>query len=194
MAKADESPFIWEGDGVTITPPPDDADAGAEIDAEIARIDALLVEDGVSLADAAPSPLYVSRKVLNAEEIRTWARGQGLTALVVAAELHVTIAYSRAPVDWMEMGQPWEEVIEIAAGGPRVVEIFGESAVVLRFASTSLRWRHEELKGEGASWDHMSYSPHITLSYSGVIPEGLTPYQGRIHLGPELFEELKPHA
>lgn len=183
------NPFIWEaGEDVIITPP----EAAGSVQAEIDRIDAVLAAAGGDVfADAGPSSLYVSRKVLNAADLRAWAKAGGLTALVVADELHVTLCYSQRPVDWMEMGSPWEEQIEIPAGGPRVVEIFGDNAVVLRFASASLKWRHDEFVKAGASWDHASYSPHVTLSYSGVIPEGLKPYAGRIHLGPEIFEEIK---
>lgn len=185
-----DNPFIWEGaEGVTITPPPiSDTDP---LQAEIDRIDRLLAEAGVDLGDAGPSTLYVSRKVLNAAEIRTWARAAGLTGLVVADELHVTLCYSHRPVDWMAMGQPWDEEVEIPAGGPRLVEVFGESAVVLRFASSALQWRHEEFVRNGATWDFPEYAPHITLSLSGVIPEGIKPYTGRIKLGPEIFEEVK---
>ena len=183
------SPFIWESDeGVTITPPPADLDP---VQAEIDRIDQLLAAAGVDIGDAGPSSLYVSRKVLNTGDLRTWAKDAGITGLVVADDLHVTICYSTRPVDWMEMGQPWEEEIEIPAGGPRLVEIFGDSAVVLRFASSSLKWRHDEFVRGGASWDFPSYAPHITLSLSGVVPEGIKPYTGRIRLGPEIFEEIK---
>lgn len=183
-----DNPFIWEGDTEVEIVPPVDA-----VQTEIDRIDAvLLAAGGDTFADAAPEPLYVSRRVLNATEIRQWARAAGITSLVVADELHATICYSTRPLDWMAVGQPWEEEIDIPAGGPRVLELFGDGgAVVLRFASSALQWRHKEFKEAGASWDHAEYAPHITLSYSGVIPEGATAYQGRIKLGPEIFEEIK---
>lgn len=182
---ADTNHFIWEAEdmeGMEITNPSD------EVQATIDRIDALLSDDVV---DAAPSSLYVSRKVLNGDEVRKWFSVQGLTDLLDAADLHVTLAYSTTPVDWMEMGQPWDEKIEIVPGGPRIVEVFGEGHIVQRFASSALQWRHDEFKERGASWDWASYAPHITVARGTSIPDGLKPYTGRILLGPEIFEEIK---
>lgn len=185
--------FVYEDDefgteGIEIIPPPEDP--VAELDAEIARVDAILKAAGepVDVADAV-LPLYISRKVLNAEEVLTWAREQGFENLLDPDELHVTQAYSRQPLEWFDVDQSWEEKLEIGAGGPRAIEMFG-SAVVLRFASRSLQWRFEELQRLGASWDWADYKPHVTLSYAGSIPPGAVPYQGRLELGPEIFEEI----
>ncbi|WP_019997268.1 anti-CBASS protein Acb1 family protein [Aureimonas ureilytica] len=141
--------------------------------------------------DATPRPLYVHRKVKNGAEIIAWAKRQGFTSTLEATDLHVTIAFSRAPVDWMAVGESWESEIKIAAGGPRVMEQFGDATVLL-ISSSSLKWRHEEMKEAGASWDHDSYQPHITISYGGAPADlsAVTPYQGEIVLGPEVFEPL----
>ncbi|MEL6101305.1 MAG: phage portal protein [Pseudomonadota bacterium] len=146
-------------------------------------------EDPTRADDAKPMPLYVRRDVLNADEIAAWARGEGFET--VLEDLHVTITYSRVPVDWMKMGEAWDETVEIAPGGPRVMEQFGD-ARVLRFASRSLEWRHEWMKEEGASWDHPEYAPHITISYDANSPDldDVEPYTGRIVLGPEIFEKI----
>lgn len=142
-----------------------------------------------------PATLYVSRKVLNAQAIWNWAQSQGYKDLLPPNDLHVTICYSTKPVDWMAMGQPWEETIEIPAGGPRMVETFGEGAQVLLFASSSLKWRHDEFVREGASWDHAEYQPHITLTYTKRESEtAVQPYTGKIVFGPEIFEEIKTDA
>lgn len=146
--------------------------------------------------DAAPSPLYVSRKVVNASQIISWAQSQGLVDLEAAEDLHVTVAYSRAPVNWMAAGNDWNSEsdgrLRVVAGGPRIVERFGE-AVVLRFSHSGLEWRHSAFKDIGASWDHEEYAPHITLSYSeqSVPLPSVVPYNGPIVLGPEIFEALK---
>lgn len=149
------------------------------------------------LTDAKPRTLYVSRKVLNADDILSWARGQGLKGLEAASELHVTVTFSRAPVDWLKMGDNWsgngKGEIEIAAGGPRLVEPLGsEGAIVLMFASSELAWRHESMKQNGASWDFDEYQPHITISYQPqeIDLAGVEPYRGPIRLGPEIFEEI----
>jgi phage-related protein (TIGR01555 family) len=144
------------------------------------------------IKDAAPRTLYVSRKVLNGDEIVAWAKGQGFTSTLPAQDLHVTITFSRKPVDWMAMGSTWEDEVKVPRGGARLMEVFGEGAVVLLFKSNMLEWRHREMVEAGATWDHPEYQPHITISYDGA-PADLSkvePYQGEIVLGPELFAEV----
>lgn len=141
-------------------------------------------------ADAAPRTLYVMRPVVNAAEILTWARKQGFSDTLSADDLHVTIAYSRAPVDWFKAYAAGAS-IEIPPGGARQMEQFGEATVLL-IASDELQWRHSEFERIGATWDHPEYQPHITISYGGA-PEDLSavePYQGKIVLGPERFAEV----
>src|SRR5690606_15495051 len=72
--------------------------------------------------DAAPRTLYVRRDVLNVAAIQKWGAGQGFTDIV--PDLHVTVAYSRKPVDWFKVGTSWTEKIEIV-GGPRLMESMG---------------------------------------------------------------------
>lgn len=141
--------------------------------------------------DAAPRTLYVSRKVLNAAEIIAWAKGQGFKTTLPAEDLHVTITFSRTPVDWMKMGSTWEDEVKIPRGGARLMEKFGEARVLL-FVSNMLSWRHEEMVERGASWDHPEYQPHITISYDEDAPDLATVevYQGEILLGPEIFTEV----
>lgn len=142
--------------------------------------------------DAAPRTLYVRRDVLNADEIIAWAKGQGFKTTLPADDLHVTITFSRTPVDWMEMGSTWEDEVKIPRGGARLMEKFGEARVLL-FNSNMLRWRHDEMVDKGASWDHPEYQPHITISYDPNSPDldDVEPYLGEIVLGPEMFEEVK---
>lgn len=145
--------------------------------------------------DAAPRTLYVRRDVLNAAEIVKWAKEQGFAD--IEPDLHVTITYSRDPVDWMRMGDNWSDNgkggLTIPAGGPRMMDAFGDNgeAKVLLFASSSLSWRHEDMKRNGASSDHAEYQPHITVSYAAGGPDlaEVEPFRGKIELGPEIFEE-----
>jgi uncharacterized protein len=117
--------------------------------------------------------------------------------------LHVTIIYSKKPVDWMKVsmdiwGQDEKGQITIPPGGPRIVEALGtDGAIVLEFASTSLQWRHEDLKRSGAESDYDSYLPHMTITYDPPPDLDLSkvePYQGKIVLGPEIFEVIVPKA
>ncbi|OJF97588.1 anti-CBASS protein Acb1 family protein [Pararhizobium antarcticum] len=141
--------------------------------------------------DAAPRTLYVRRDVLNAADIIAWAKGQGFATTLPADDMHVTITFSRAPVDWMEMGSTWDDEVKVPRGGARLMEKFGEARVLL-FNSNMLRWRHDEMVDKGATWDHEEYTPHITISYDPDAPDldGVSPYQGEIVLGPERFEEI----
>ena len=149
------------------------------------------------IADAAPRPLYVHRKLLNGAEFIAWAKKAGFEPTTPADELHVTIAYSRAAVDWIKAGgELWgsdDDDLCIAPGGPRLVEPLGDT-VVLLFASPRLSWRHEDIKREaGAASDYDDYQPHVTITYKK--PDGLDlrtvePYRGALEFGPEIFEEI----
>jgi phage-related protein (TIGR01555 family) len=142
--------------------------------------------------DALPKPLYIYRPVKNAKAILDWARGQGFKSTIVADDLHVTVVFSRDPVDWFQGYSDGPEV-KVDKGGPRALERFGE-AIVLLFNSSNLRWRHEEWERLGASWDHEEYQPHITITYEppdGMDLTKIEPYQGEIILGPEYFEEAE---
>lgn len=147
------------------------------------------------VANATPKPLYVRRNVLNAEQLIEWAKAQGFPTTLPPEEMHVTIAYSRTPIDWMRIGEAYEEAVRIPPGGPRVVEPLGpKGAVVLFISSSALTWRHEEIRRAGASWDWPDYSPHISITYNGAGALDLgsiEPYRGEIVLGPEIFEELE---
>lgn len=143
------------------------------------------------VGDAAPQTLYVSRRVLNGDEIIRWAKAQGFKTTLPASDLHVTIAFSRAPVDWMECGASWQPKLEVPSGGPRQIDQFGDARVLL-FTDDELKWRHERIKEAGATWDHAEYQPHITVSYDPDAPDlaDVQPYQGPIILGPEIFAKL----
>jgi phage-related protein (TIGR01555 family) len=150
------------------------------------------------LADAAPRSLYVSRKLLNAREFIAWAKSQGFETTVPPEELHATVMYSRAPVDWMKAGgDGWggdeKGELHVTPGGPRLVERFDGGAIVLAFANSALSWRHEDIKRAGASPSRDEYQPHVTITYQA--PEGfdlskVEPYQGALHFGPEIFQEI----
>ncbi len=142
--------------------------------------------------DAAPRTLYVRRDVLNRADILAWAKEQGFTDVV--PDLHVTVIHSRTPVDWFEMGESWSPRLEISAGGPRQMEAFGQDGnyYALLIVANELKWRHEAMFEQGASWDWPEYQPHITIQVGGDVDlTKITPYQGKITLGPEIFEEVR---
>lgn len=145
--------------------------------------------------DAAPRTLYIRRDVVNADDIKKWAKSQGFDT--VQDGLHVTIMHTRTPIDWIKVGNDIEwadsgNTVKVLAGGPRLMEQFGD-AVVFQFASSRLTWRHEDIKRLGADTDYPDYQPHVTITWQK--PEGMDlskvePYRGEIILGPEIFEEV----
>ncbi|RVK97527.1 DUF1073 domain-containing protein [Sinorhizobium meliloti] len=142
-------------------------------------------------ADAAPRTLYVRRDVINRSDIVRWAEGQGFTDIV--PDLHVTIAYSRTPVDWFEMGESWSPRLEIAAGRPRQMDSLGGDGKykALLITASELVWRHRAMIEAGASWEWPEYQPHITIQIGGDVDlSKVEPYRGKIVLGPEIFEEV----
>lgn len=150
-------------------------------------------EERVETEDSSvPRTLYVRRQVLNAKEIFNWAKGQGIKSIIPPDKMHVTVAFSTEPVDWMEVGQDWsgdeQGKLRIPPGGPRVFELMGE-AQALKFVSNELNWRHERIKKAGASWDWNEFQPHISITF-GPVPNNVEPYDGPIVLGPEIFEEV----
>lgn len=152
--------------------------------------------EAVSFAADDPRPLYVYRQLLNAGELLDWARAQGFASTLPADDLHVTVTYSKRPVNWFAMGQFGSNTGEVIVGpgGPRLVERLGDgSAVALLFQSLDLQWRHREMRDAGASWDWPSYLPHITLSYAAgdLDLAAVEPYQGRLIFGPERFEAIQ---
>ncbi len=148
-----------------------------------------------AVGDSKVASLYVSRKVLNANEILSWAKEQGFTSALLPDDLHVTVVFSRESIDWMKLGQAYgadskDGKITISAGGPRFVDRLGD-AVALCFASSALSWRHEDAKFAGASTDFPDFQPHISISYKFEGDIALVkPYTGPIELGPEIFEEV----
>lgn len=142
--------------------------------------------------DAAPMTLYVRRDVTNQAAITAWAKEQGFTDIV--DDMHVTIVYSKQPVDWLSIESSWSgSKMEIDAGGPRLIEQFDGGAIVLAFSNRDLTWRNEEIRRAGASSDREEYQAHITITkapFAGDLAR-VVPYQGKIVLGPEVFERIK---
>lgn len=149
--------------------------------------------DAWMIEDWAAKTLYVRRDVLNRDDIVKWARAQGFTDIV--PDMHVTIIYSNTPVDWMKMGESWRGKLEIEAGGPRLVEALGPDGKykALLFTAYELVSRNAEMREKGASFDWPEYQPHISIQIGGDIDlASVKPYTGKIALGPEIFEEIRP--
>lgn len=140
-----------------------------------------------------PAPMYASYPVENGEDIVAWAEEQGIRDVIPADKMHITVAYSRAPVDSRDL--PPAPSASIDTGG-RSVQILGGD-VVLMVSSPDLNARWATIKEAGASWDFEdeapAYKPHVTIAYGGEVPDvtDIAPYDGPIELGEEEIEDLK---
>lgn len=178
-----------------VPPPPSKKKTGTDtaIDAM-----ALRIRDAELIDATTPRTLYIRRDVLNWRDVQKHYKAQGVANLI-GNEMHVTVCYSKTPVDWIAIGDDHygfssddkEGRINIKPGGPRVNEKFG-TFLVLAFACTDLQWRHRSIIDRGASWDHEDYTPHISVSADpgAVDPLTMPAYTGAIVLGPEIFEEI----
>lgn len=138
-----------------------------------------------------PKTLYVSRRLINAQDVIDWAHTQGFKSVQMPEDMHATIAYSKEPFDWDAL-DPLGAQVKVQAD-PRGLNQFGD-ATVLRFQSAELEGRWREFVEAGASWDHDGFSPHITLTWAGP-PRPLAeiePYRGPLVFGPEVFKPINP--
>jgi hypothetical protein len=151
-----------------------------------------------AFATDGPRPLYVSRKLEagSARKLLDWAAKAGIPNLEPLGELHVTVLYSRQAVDWFDMGEAWASDpagrLRVPPGGPRSIVRLGDNCIVLRFASSDLKWRHDAMVERGASHDD-DYAPHVTIAKDPdfdveSIEEA---FQGELTFGPEIFEPLE---
>ena len=142
-------------------------------------------------------PTYVSRPLVNADELRAWAVKVGFKDVTPADNMHCTVAYSKKPVH-QDGIKPHAGDVDIPEGGQRsIAQIGSDGAMVLRFESDKLqeRWRH--MLDNGASWDfgHTDgdYLPHVTISYTAqdIDTSKIPPFEGKLVLGPEHVQDLK---
>lgn len=132
--------------------------------------------------------LYINRPLLNHEMLRAWARLGG-HSIPEGIYLHVTVAYSKAPLLWPI---PQTEDLTVV-GGERKIVLLGGNAVALQFESQALWRRHASLLARGASWDFEEYAPHITIGYERHrLPISLfdKPFPGDLVLGPEVHAKV----
>ncbi len=139
-------------------------------------------------------PLYIYRPVLNAQEIINWYKNQGFKEITTPEQLHVTIVFSKASVDWSALTSNVKGICVPAEERSRSVEPLGDKgAIVMKFASTALQERWKATQKAGCSWDYESYQPHITITYSkpDFDVSDIQPFAGDIILGPEIMEDMK---
>jgi hypothetical protein len=142
--------------------------------------------------DATPRTLYVRRNLTNAADLVAWAKANGIAKTLPPGDMHVTLAHSKEPVDWSDVGEA-PDAVAVPVQGERAVENLGDKgAVVLRFGSDDFQDRWRSLCAIGAKWDFPSYKPHVTITYDagGADISAIPPYDGPLEFGPEILEEV----
>ena len=146
----------------------------------------------VSKASGA-KPLYMKRKVMNAEHIVEWAKSQGIPTTLDPDDMHVTVIYSKEPFSEeytqsaeMQGEAPMYYGGHVVRGGKRSVERLGQNgeALVLKIECPKLALDHYTFRVMGASSDWPDYKPHITLSWQadGIDEGDVEPFDGDIVL------------
>jgi 8-oxo-dGTP pyrophosphatase MutT (NUDIX family) len=150
-------------------------------------------EEAAAAAEDEALGVYVRRNLTpeSAAAFLDWAEDQGFDNLTPEGELHATIVYSRAPIEWSIA----EDEVRVE-GGARSVEPLGDKgAVVLKFESAALRERWQAARDAGASWDWPSFHPHVTITYDagGMDLSGVEPFEGELVFDNEIQEVLNEH-
>jgi hypothetical protein len=134
--------------------------------------------------------LYVKRPVLNGQDIVDHLAAHGIGS-VPPNSMHVTIAYSRTPVDWNNFFPSTTRIHTWNWDVSRCWERFDSGAIVLVLHEPILNVEHDRFMKGGCSYDYPEYRPHITVRYDDETQstdiEKIPPYNGVIRLGPEEF-------
>lgn len=136
--------------------------------------------------------MFLRRPVLNGFDLIEWAQSQGLRSMLDLDTLHVTLAFSRAPVD-VKLLDDTEDVVIVPEGGTRSFEALGDKgAAVLRFESDVLTDRWQDVLDAGGSWDHDGFKPHVTITWDigDIDPDDVEPYTGRLVFGQEKLSNI----
>ena len=148
----------------------------------------------VAADSALKRTLYVSRPLLNADELIDWFKAQGFARCVPPEQMHVTIAFSREPVDWGQMASEGDQLaVDTTSSPPRIEPLGDKGAVVMLFDSQRLHDRWQSLVDSGCSWDYGGYRPHVTITYDGTDLDltQVEPFVGTLLFGPEVFAEVE---
>ena len=152
------------------------------------------IDDGNAVAKL-QSSLYISRPVLNGQQIIDWAKGQGFAMTLDPADLHCTLVYCADPVEWDALGISPNP--HVSHGGARSVEPLGDGgAVVLKFEDPILDLRWRGLIAAGAKSNFDSFTPHVSISWN--VPDdfdlsAVKPFVDPIHFGPEVLKAVDPN-
>lgn len=145
--------------------------------------------------DAEKVKTYISRPVLNAQELHDWAVSQGFVDVVPPEKMHLTTLYSMTRLHPGDV-QTDDSPVTVGPQGREVRKFGDDKAVVLRIENPALHAQHAGHLERGGTHDFErtagEYLPHITISYKPqrIDWTKVEPFRGELHLGPERSEPL----
>ena len=117
-----------------------------------------------------------------------------MSSFVSPDDMHVTVCYSKRPLDWAAAGAAPNTMEVVTVSGKNKIQKLGDKGAVVQFVdSPELQARHSKFRSVGASHDYPSYVPHMSITYSGaeLDTDKLVPFPGTIYLGGERFQPVK---
>lgn len=125
-------------------------------------------------------------------QLLDWMDQNSIKKPLTADEIHVTLVISKdEPIDFSPL--VYSPVIPVDPTS-YAIDQFGDekNVTVLKFDCPFLEKRHEAMQAKyGLTWDHPTYAPHISLSYTvqddGII-DALKPPKFAIELAEEYVE------
>lgn len=133
--------------------------------------------------------LYVSRGVKNGKEIIKWAKKQWLSDLIKEKDLHVTVAFSKAKVNWANFTADTKDVV-VDIKDAKIEKLW--DALVIKFQSKDLEKGWKKYVDGWASWDYKTYMPHISVSYNNDQDiSKVETFSGKVTLWKEIMDEIK---
>jgi len=127
------------------------------------------------------TPLWLSRPLINVEDVYSWLRDAGVKKAIPADQLHLTLATVRDPVEWDNLPLQQDELV--FPEGEKPVQIFAWTIKALVFSNEQITKRHAQLLELYPTIDHPDFRPHLSLYKGGRMPKAV--YRGPLIFGPE---------
>jgi len=137
--------------------------------------------------------VYVYRPVLNADSWFKWGQKIGIPNLLPAAQMHVSILYSRTTVNMVSD----LTIMTIMTEAGRFCGFGGEENVLaFTWDDWALSWRNDAFVMAGAVSDWPIFRPHMTLSMDAagfvLTQQMMDEAPQTVILGAEVWGALKP--
>lgn len=145
-------------------------------------------------------PFFVKASLKNGADVLAWMKESGFKSAMSPEHMHVTIAFSREPVNTttLQMNETDTAIGEAGSGERHVGRLGDNGAVVMHLTEAEAepfrkRWKY--FREQGASWDYDDYRCHMTLSYkdgrNDAELKDIPTYAGKLLFGGEELKELK---